>query len=74
MKVPTNRVLNAVPFQPPCSRDLTGNRSGTIRTSSNGDSSARNSPMVYLRSTGASSCSSATFITFDSPFSHEMRL
>ena len=30
--------------------------------------------MEYLRSTGASSCSSATFITFDSAFSHEMRL
>ena len=30
--------------------------------------------MLYFSSTGASSCSRPTFISFDSAFSHEMRL
>ena len=39
LKVPTNIVLNNTPFHPLCSRDFTGKRSGTIRTSPNGASS-----------------------------------
>ncbi len=74
LKVPTNRPLKATAFQPWCRRDLTGNRSGTRRTSAKGASSTRNSPIEYFLSTGASSCSSATFMTFDSAFSHEIRL
>ena len=33
LKVPTNIVLNATPFQPLCRRDFTGKRSGTMRVS-----------------------------------------
>ncbi len=32
LNVPTKSRLYIAPFQPPCSRDFTGNRSGTIRT------------------------------------------
>ena len=72
--MPTKKVLNARPFQPPCRRDFTGKRSGTIRTSANGASRALNSAIEYFTSTGASSCSSGTFITFDRAFSHDTRL
>ena len=40
MNVPTNIVLNATPFHPLCKRDFTGKRSGTIRVSAKGFSSA----------------------------------
>src|SRR5262245_48113501 len=74
LNAPTKNVLNSVPFQPPWSRDFTGNRSSTMRTSRKSFSSRRNSPLLYLRSTGASSCSSGTFINFESAFNQEIRL
>src|SRR4051794_7520967 len=74
LNVPTKNVLNTVPFQPLCRRDFTGNRSSTIRMSRNPASRARNSPALYLRRTGASSCSSGTFINFDNALSQEIRL
>src|SRR5262249_14469185 len=74
LNVPTKSVLKAVPFHPLCRRDLTGNRSGTIRTSENGVSRFRNSAMLNVRRTGASSCSSSTFISFDRAFSQDTRL
>ena len=46
LKVPTNKVLNSMPFHPPCRRDFTGKRSSTIRTSRKSASSARNSPAL----------------------------
>src|SRR4051794_27325489 len=74
LKVPTKNVLKSVPFHPPCRRDFTGKRSSTMRTSRNPASSCRNSPAVYFRRTGASSCSRGTFISFDSALSHDIRL
>src|SRR5918996_1428945 len=53
LNVPTKNVLNTTPFQPPCSRDFTGKRSSTMRTSRKWRKSVRNSAAVYLRSTGA---------------------
>jgi hypothetical protein len=58
------------PFQPPWSRDLTGNRSGTIRTSLNASSRRRNSPLLNFIKTGAVSCSSPTFISFATRFQY----
>src|SRR5205085_11641560 len=69
LNVPTKSVLKSVPFHPPCSRDLTGNRSSTIRTSRNARRSLRNSAALYFNSTGASSCSSGTLISFERAFS-----
>src|SRR4029450_9842909 len=74
LKVPTNRPLYTAPFHPPCRRDLTGKRSAVTCTWLNPASSSLNSPMLNLRMTGASSCSSPTFISFDSAFSQDMRL
>src|SRR6185295_7674570 len=74
LNAPTKNVLKSVPFHPPCRRDFTGKRSSTIRTSRNPRSNWRNSPALYFKSTGASSCSSGTFINFESAFNHEMRL
>ena len=74
LKVPTNMVLNTKPFHPPWRRDLTGNRSSTISTSLNPSSRDLNSAALYLPSTGASSCSSGTFISFESALSHDTRL
>src|SRR5437762_7478913 len=74
LKAPTKNVLNSVPFHPPWRRDFTGKRSSTMRTSRNPPSSCRNSAALYLSRTGASSCSSGTFISFESAFNHEIRL
>src|SRR5262249_8887029 len=74
LKAPTKNVLNAMPFQPPWSRDFTGKRSSTMRTSENAPSRSRNSAALYFFSTGASSCSSGTFMTLDNAFSQEIRL
>src|SRR5215510_1815742 len=74
LKVPTNRPLYTAPFHPPCRRDLTGKRSGTIVTSEKPASSRLNSEMLNFDSTGASSCSRPTFISFDRAFSHDTRL
>src|SRR3972149_4877655 len=65
LKGPTKNVWNTAPSQPPCRRDFTGKRSSTIRTSRNPRNMARNSPALYFFSTGASSCSRGTFISFD---------
>src|SRR6185503_20667377 len=59
---PTKNVLKSVPFHPPCRRDFTGKRSSTIRISRNPPNSWRNSPALYFKRTGASSCSRGTFI------------
>src|SRR6185312_17337982 len=56
LNVPTKNVLNAAPFHPLWSRDFTGNRSATISTLGKTPTSRCNSPHVYRRSTGASSC------------------
>src|SRR3954447_14281194 len=74
LKVPTKNVLKAVPCHPPCRRDFTGKRSSTMRTSRNARRSCRNSPAVYFNSTGASSCSRGTFISFDNALSQEILL
>src|SRR5262249_16897348 len=74
LKVPTNSPWHAAPFHPPCRRDLPGNRSGTMAPCVNPLTRRRNSPMLNLSSTGASSCSSPTFISFERPLSHETRL
>ena len=74
LKTPTKHVLKTSPFHPPCSRDLTGKRSGTMRVPANGASKVRNSALENFLRHGASSCSRATFMTLDSAFNHEMRL
>src|SRR6188474_2022289 len=74
LKVPTKHVLKATPFHPLWRRLFTGNRSKTRRTSENPSTVWRNSPSLYFLSTGASSCSRSTFISFERAFSHDTRL
>ena len=74
LNVPTKKVLNAAPFHPLCSRDLTGKRSYTTFTLLNPSSSDVNSRGENLRSTGAPSCSRSTRINFESALSHDCRL
>ena len=47
LNVPTKNVLKASPFHPPWSRDFTGKRSSTMRTSRKSREQARNSPALY---------------------------
>ena len=75
LNVPTKNVLNSMPFQPPCSRDFTGKPLFDDPDVAEAvQQRAELARRCTCSSTGASSCSSGTFISFDSAFSHEMRL